>query len=74
MAEFRKRLRSAVRPLWTTEGFDLQELLKEKGRALLKEGYKKCADGIAKDYPACLRKIAMEKNISKEYRTIWGTA
>jgi len=75
MAEsFRKKLRSRVRSLWTAEGFDIQESLKEKGRALLKEGYRKCAEEVpAKEFPACLRKVADEKNISREYRSIWGT-
>ncbi|RLI45200.1 hypothetical protein DRO69_05775 [Candidatus Bathyarchaeota archaeon] len=75
MAEsFRKELRSRVRSLWTSDGFEIQEALKEKGRALLKAGYRKCAEEVpGKDYPACLRKVASEKNISREYRSIWGT-
>lgn len=77
MAEnLRKTLRSNVRSAWSSDdGFNVQELLKEKGRSLLKEGYRKCAtEKPAKEFKTCLADIASDKNISKEYRSIWGTA
>jgi len=72
--EFRGELRSRVRGLWTAKGFDLQEKLKEKGRALLKEAYEYCATQVpASEFKKCLYEKAKEKKLAEEYRAVWGT-
>jgi len=75
MSELRKDLRAAVRSLWTEKGWDVQERLKDIARNSIEKGYEECARTVpAKDYPACLRKVAKEANLSQKYREIWGTA
>jgi len=71
----REDLRDKVRSAWNTdEGFNMQEKLKEIGRANLAKDYEACASKPAKEYAKCLRETAQKVGLRSLYRQAWGTA
>jgi len=73
-SKFRLQLRKFVRQAWLSdEAAKIQDELRKRARALIEEGYERCARE-ARPITECYREVAKEAGLSKAFREVWGTA